>query len=132
MSDINLKCNSIILDTSAVVEYIKQTDKGAVVRTYWQNPENIIILPSVVIAELKSVLIRRKLNSNVINLLIESCTILDLTKEIALIAGELHSKLRQKNVSLADCIIMAHVEQSNSLLLTSDIHFKNFKNAILL
>ena len=132
MSDINLKCNSIILDTSAVVEYIKQTDKGAVVRTYLQNPENIIILPSVVIAELKSVLIRRKLNSNVINLLIESCTILDLTKEIALIAGELHSKLRQKNVSLADCIIMAHVEQSNSLLLTSDIHFKNFKNAILL
>ena len=132
MSDINLKCNSIILDTSAVVEYIKQTDKGAVVRTYWQNPENIIILPSVVIAELKSVLIRRKLNSNVINLLIESCTILDLTKEIALIAGELHSKLRQKDVSLADCIIMAHVEQSNSLLLTSDIHFKNFKNAILL
>lgn len=122
-----------ILDTSALIELYTQTEKGGKVLALIKNAQTIV--PSIVVAELKSAFGRQGIESRVILLGIkESSRVLPLTFEVADLAGELHIILRKKisNISLADCIIMAHATIEEVMVVTTDHHFNDFKLAVVI
>ena len=122
--------NKILLDTSALVEYIDRTTKGEEVRKDIEDENTTILVPSVVIAELTSKLKRKKINLDIIERLIAGAHILPLDEVIAKNAGTLHAELKIKieNISLADCVIMTHAENEDAKIISTDHHFKNYKN----
>jgi len=60
--------------------------------------------------------------------------VVELTDDLAVRAGELHAELRrkQRDIPLADCVIMAHAEQLNAHVITLDNHFYLWKGSIVL
>ncbi len=126
--------NKIILDTSALVELFDGTEKGKEVEKQIENCDEAL-LPTLVLAEFTSILKRRgfepiKFLSN----LTVSTFILPLLSPIAIAAGGLHAEIRkkEKDISLADCIVMVHAERENAKVITTDPHFKHCKNAVIL
>ena len=121
-----------ILDTSALIELLTETEKGSRVLGIIKNASTLI--PSIVVAELRSKLERTGIQSDeFIKGIQETSHILDLNFQIADKAGKKHAELRKKfeDISLADCIIMSHAENEQIKVITTDSHFKN-SNAILL
>lgn len=121
-----------ILDTSALIELYTQTEKGGKVIALIKNAK--ILVPAVVVAELKSKLERLGIESETcLKGIKESSQILDLTFEIAEKAGKKHALLRKEhgNISLADCIVMIHSEIEGITVITCDSHFKGSSAVVL-
>lgn len=123
----------LLLDTSALCEELFGTEAG------WRINQEITgkvkIVPSIVIAELTSFLLRKGINpKNVIRDIFESCEIVDTTSDITVAAGYLHASLKKKepNISLVDCIIMEHAKKENATIITLDSHFRHLRNAKVL
>ncbi|WP_297550453.1 PIN domain-containing protein [Thermococcus sp.] len=74
------------------------------------------------------------LTCSIVNTIAENGFVIPLEREIAINAGSLHAKARKKNknVSLADCIIAETAKKYNAIVLTMDHHFKILGNAIIL
>lgn len=131
--------NEIIVDTSALIEYVFATEKGKVAKHFIENPENTILIPSVVIGELVSKLGRSGVMNvdEIVNDLTEYSVTLSLESETCHKAGKKHVELRKyketENISLVDCIVMELAEEhGNALILAKDGHFKAYKNVKLL
>lgn len=123
---------SILLDTSALVEFFDSTSKGKLITEEMLSPEATLFIPSIVVAEITSKLARRGFNSaKFLGELESSASVLSLTSNVAKRAGDLHAELRKKDkdISLADCIIMVHADDEGALIITTDEHFKLYKNA---
>ena len=121
-----------IIDTSALIELYLESEKGEKVLAKIKNAATLV--PSIVVAELKRKLEREGLDSSsFIHGIKETSLVLDLTFEIANAAGKKHSELRKKfpNISLADCIVMAHSEQENVKVITTDGHFKETSAVVI-
>ena len=126
---------AVILDSSALLELLTNGRKANDIEKIWNDETISIEIPSVVLAELSSVLRRQDIESATLREKIAAnCTVLDLTKEIALKAGELHAELRKKSktISLADCIIMTHADNEGAVIVTKDPHFELYKNSRIL
>lgn len=124
--------NSILFDTSVLIEFFDKTEKGKIVQEFFSSQRNILFIPTMVLAELTSKLRRKNFEpSQFISAIVFSATVLPLDQETAKRAGELHSQLhtKNKNVSLGDCVVMAHAENEGALIITTDEHFKNCPNA---
>lgn len=129
MSEIN-----ILLDTSILVEFFDSTAKGVILKEYF-NSDYRIFTPSIVIAELSSKLKRKGFEpTRFINEIKNSTNVVSLNEIVAEESGKLHAELRKtnKNVSLADCIIITHAKTLNSKVITCDRHFENYKNSIII
>lgn len=110
---------NLIYDTSALVVFSSQFVSD--------NTRNLI--PSVVVLELTSKMRRLgKDPKKFIDFLRHNGTILSLDAQTTSQAGELHAKLKKKDkdISVPDCIIMAHGNNHNALILTKDKHFKYY------
>jgi predicted nucleic acid-binding protein len=126
---------AVIFDTSALIEEITAGEKASFVEEIWKDTSFSVEVPTLVLAELVSVLRRKGINpTEVRERIITSCIILPLTEKVALDAGELHAQLRKKDsgISLADCIVMAHAEEEGAMIVTVDSHFKHYNNAKIL
>ena len=124
----------VIFDTSALIELFDLTKKGEAVRDVLKT-NNTFFVPSIAVAELISKLKRRNFDPKKFIEKVESSTvILSLDTEIAKRAGELHAELRKKqsDISLADCVIIAHGEVEDAMVLTCDQHFKGYSKAKVL
>ena len=126
-----------ILDTSALVEYLRGSDLGAKVNDIFKTASNSIIIPSIVIAELSSKLSREGKDASIIhNLLsLRDIRIINfLPTDIAIAAGHEHAVLKktEKKISLIDVIIIKLAENLSANILTMDHHFRHYNRTILL
>ncbi len=123
---------AVILDTSALIEELTGGEKAPPIEEIWNDPSVSVEIPTLVLAELVSVLRRKGINPiEVCERIRSSCILLPLTDDVALEAGELHAQLRKKDasISLADCIVMVHANEEGAMIITMDTHFRpNFKN----
>ena len=127
--------NKIIYDTSSLLEMFLGTSAGEQVKELFidENTENLI--PTVVFSELISKLKRSAVDPMLfIDTLEKNALILELDMETSKNAGFIHAGLKSKEpkISLIDCIIMAHADVEDALILTLDSHFSHYKNAKLL
>lgn len=125
--------NEVVLDTSALIEYTNGTNKGKIIRNIIEKEENLIIIPSIVLGEFISKLERKGIKTHLIIENLSAYTIsTPLETHHCINAGKLHATLRkkEKGISLIDCIIMEiGKECGNALILTTDKHFKHYKNS---
>lgn len=127
--------SSIIYDTSALIEFLKGTELGEIVKESFLSSEIQNIIPAIVFAELISKAKRNGLDYLKFTRILENnCTVIHLTQGIAKKAGELHAKFKpkQSKISLIDCIILIHAEMESAKVLTKDKDFAITKNVKLL
>ena len=127
----------IIVDTSALVEYAFATEKGKIVRDAIESGEKVVIIPSIVLGEFASKLERSGAKNvlGILEALGQYSVVVPLGGATALKAGQLHANLRKNedSISLVDCIVMeTAIEHGNALVITTDRHFGNYKNAKIL
>lgn len=115
---------NVVLDTYAWIEYFRGTEEGEKVRGYVENSSDILT-PAIVIAELSDKYKRTgkeqewEIRRHFIKIQSE---ISDLDFETAENGGKLKWELREENkeVGLADSIILSHVLEHDRKLLTGD------------
>ncbi len=118
-----------IVDTSAWIEYFSGSSKGEKVRDIIEEGETGT--PIIVIAELNDKYVREgKEFGTSLKFIKEHSSLISLTLEIALVAGELKSEIRkkEKDFGLADAIVLATAKSKKSKLLTTDPHFKGLED----
>jgi len=126
--------NSYIIDTSAWIEYLEGGERGEKINKILKSNEKIYIIP-VILSELISKV--KRSNGNVdlaYSSLIKNSKILDITPRIAKEAGLLHAEIRSilQSFSLTDAMIVCSAKALKSKVLTTDNHFKQFKEAIII
>ena len=126
-----------MIDTSAWIEYLSGGGYADEIESIIQDPDNTVLVPAIVLAEIRSV-VERKVGRDdaekAVDYIRENFPVVELTEDLAVRVGELHAKLRQKqkDISLADCIIMAHAEQLRARVVTLDRHFRLWKDSVIL
>jgi len=123
----------VLPDTSALVELIRGSEAGRVVLEILEKSD-VVIVPTLVLAELTSFLERNQMDDSIVDTIAENSLVVVLDREIAVNSGKLHSQVKKKNknVSLADCIISETAKRHGAVVLTTDHHFKLLGNAIII
>ena len=123
-----------IVDSSAWIEYLEGSEKGEKISNIL-NQNNEIFILSLNIAEVVSRIKRKKSNFNLAyETLITKAKLLNLTPKIAKEAGILHGEIKPKvkSFSLADALIIKSAEAISAKIITTDYHFKSFKEVVLI
>lgn len=116
---------SITFDSYAWIEYFSGSEKGTKVKKILDSDEQIYT-PSICLMEIKSKYMKEeKVHSDRLEFVVTRSTVLDITKEAALLAAEI-----KQNESLpgVDALIYAVAKLSNTKLLTGDKHFYGKRN----
>ncbi|MEK6928554.1 MAG: PIN domain-containing protein [Nanoarchaeota archaeon] len=123
-----------LIDTSAWIEYLEGSEKGENVNALFNNEDNEITTIPLIIAEVISKVTRKKGNIGSAFALLSSCVLLAIDGITAKEAGLLHTHEKEKNqnFSLADALILKVAQRNNLKLITTDRHFKSFKEATIL
>jgi predicted nucleic acid-binding protein len=123
----------IIFDTSAWIEYFLDAKNADMVEEFLSNSE--IITPSIVLLELSYRADKEKWNiKEVLSFIKIKSEIKGINEDLILNFGKLYNetKNRVKNISLADCIILATAKLENCRILTCDKHFSIYENSIII
>jgi len=113
-----------VMDSSAIVEIMRGTETGRKALDIIKAAD-IVIVPSIVLAELTSYAIRNGISTKYIELIEEQSFVTGIDGKVAKQGGKMHAKLKKKerNISLADCIIMAVADEYRGVIVTTDHHF---------
>ncbi len=126
--------NIYLIDSSAWIEYFEGSKLGSIVRQILNDGSSVVYLPSIVITEVTSKLIRKGMDaSNVLNEM-SMLSVPAIEKQSYFFeAGELHAKkkITSKNFPTADAIIQVIAEKNNAKIVTKDQHLVG-ANTILL
>ncbi len=123
-----------LLDSSAWIEYFEGSKLGSIVRQIINDNESIVYLPSIVITEVTSKLIRKGLDASSV---LKEMSMLSLPavekQDYFFEAGKLHAEKRllSKNFPTADAIIQVLAQKNNAKIVTKDHHLIG-PNTILL
>jgi predicted nucleic acid-binding protein len=123
----------IIFDTSAWIEYFKDSEKAGDIEKFLESEE--IFTPSIVLIELSCKSIKEGWDFNKHLRFIKSKSIIIGVKEETIIkCGKIYYENRKKNSSfgMIDAIIWTTAEDFKAKILTKDNHFKDFKEAIII
>lgn len=125
---------TILIDSSAWIEYLEESSLGIKAAKYIDNKKNILITPNIVAAEVISKVARKGKDTEIPILAIK--TVSSRARESSadyIQAGLKHAQLRKKhpNISLADAIILVLAEKNKAKIITKDYHLKG-KNTIFL
>lgn len=118
-----------VVDTSAWIEWLVDSDLGQTLRTEFPNREQCIV-PTIVQLELSKWLVR-ELGEDQADQVIaytQKCIVVPLDTNIALIAADLH---REHRLATADAVVYATARQRGAELLTCDAHFKGLAGVTL-
>jgi len=122
----------VVIDSYAWIEYFKGSGYGKKAKEYIENGN--CATPTIVLAELSDKYKREgwKFWEEDLEFILAKTKIIDLTKEIAITAGETKKKMRKNhpNFGLADAIIFETAKSENASVLTGDEHFKGVENVI--
>jgi predicted nucleic acid-binding protein len=114
-----------LIDSSAWTEYFIGSKRGFKVKDYVEGDEPLYT-PSICSTEIKSRHLTDQTDPTTrINLIIERSFIIQLDKEIALLAANVKEKHKLHAV---DAITYATSQHKNITLITGDLHFKDLPN----
>ncbi len=123
-----------LIDSSAWIEYLEGSLSGEMVNKILKE-QNEIYTTSLNIAEVVSKVKRKRGNSELAyEAIIKNSEITNITPKIAHEAGLLHASMKNKilGFSLADALIIKSAQNIKATILTTDNHFKQFKEAIII
>ena len=129
-----------VIDSYAWIEYFAGSHEGETAREYVEKKNSAT--PTIVVAELSRKLMREVSHgretiegrSARLSFLRSSTGIIDLTDEIATLAGEIDAERKQmaRRWGLADPVVLATARVSNAKVVTGDKHFMDLKEIIFL
>jgi predicted nucleic acid-binding protein len=94
----------------------------------------IYVIP-IIISEVVSYVKRKKGDAETAyESMIKNAKIIDITPRIAKEAGLLHAEMKEKGIDFpfADALILCSARENKTKIITTDNHFKSFKEAILI
>ena len=124
----------MMLDSFAWMEYFMGSLKGEKVQKLVDD-DSQLYTSLIIIAEIYSKSLRtdgkaeeRK------DFIIKRCAVVAFDVKIAVEAAKIHAQSRVKthDFGLANAIILASARSRKTKVLTGDLHFKNFKDAVML
>lgn len=123
-----------VIDSYAWIEYFRGSRAGKKTQRFIE--ERKAATTTITIAELKEKYAREgwPYFKDDLAFITTTTTIINLTKDIAVKAGETNAfmKAKVKGWGMADSITLATAQASNAKVVTGDKHFKGLKEAILI
>ena len=123
-----------VVDSYAWVEYFRGSEAGKKVKEFIEGGK--AATPTITVAELREKYTREDWPYFDEDLLFitTSTAIVNLTKDIAVKAGEVNAvmKAKVKGWGMADSITLATAQVAKAKVVTGDKHFKGLKQAILI
>ncbi len=111
---------SISFDSYAWIEYFSGSAKGKTVRKIIETDEQIYT-PSICLAEIKGKYLReKKAFGDRVEFILTRSTIIDITREMALMAADIREK---EGLPTVDALIYSAAKAYKTKLLTGDKHF---------
>ncbi|KPV64603.1 MAG: tRNA(fMet)-specific endonuclease VapC [Candidatus Bathyarchaeota archaeon BA2] len=123
-----------VIDAYAWIEYLIGSKAGENVKSVLEE-DNEIYTCAATLAEVISKTAREGRNFEVAyDILVSNSQIINVDEEVSKEAGVLHSETRKTkhDFGLADAYVLAVARRMKSKVLTSDVHFKGVKEAILI
>ncbi|MFH1050190.1 MAG: type II toxin-antitoxin system VapC family toxin [bacterium] len=117
----------ILIDSSMWIEFFAGSDLGKIIRDNPEFKKNEFLVPTIVVFEVHKKLLY-EYNEGLANeytLYLQNGTIIDFNYNLAIIASQ-YSK--ETKLPMADSIIYITAMMYNSILYTTDKHFKDLKN----
>lgn len=124
----------LIFDAYAWIAYLRGGKAGESVDKLLTQ-DNDIYTCSINLAEVISKSVRERKDPLIALDLMTSCSsIISVDASLASKAGELHAETRKKikDFGLADAFILAAARKVGAKIVTGDLHFKSFKEAIMI
>jgi len=128
---------SHVIDSYAWIEYFKASTEGERARKFIEEEGSAT--PTIVVAEVSRKLLREveagketeDQRTRHIEFIRASSQILDLTFDVAIIAGKNAVEMKKKVAGwgLADSIVLVHAREANARVVTGDEHFRKVKEA---
>ena len=116
-------------DTSAWIEYFSGSKLGRKVKTYIDKTDTIYT-PSICIMELKNKYQREKKTwKSRVDFIKERSLIVDIDTDIALTAADMELKHGLYSI---DALVYAVAQNTQSILITKDHHFRDLEDVIIL
>lgn len=130
---------NFVIDSYAWIEYFIGSKRGASVKHYVEKEESAT--PTIVVAEisrklLNEVAVGRETmtgRENKLEFIKTSTLVVDLTEEIARLAGEIAVERKKivKGWGMADSIILATARKGGAKVVTGDTHFVDLRDEIV-
>ena len=125
----------LVADAYTWIEYLEESEKGSKAAKFLEDDSNEIFTSSANVAEVISKFLRSNKDVGIAIKCINSMSnVVNVTQEIANLAGQIHfeAKKKNKNFGMFDAFVAATAKKINAKILTGDIDFKNFKEAIMI
>ena len=125
---------NFVIDTSAWIEYFKDSEKGRKAAAILEDQTNQIFTSAASVAEIISKTLKEgKETDAALNHLNNSSVIVGITKDISILSGNIHfeSKKKNKDFGMIDAFVVATARKLNAKILTTDYDFKSFKEAVI-
>ena len=121
-----------VVDSSGWIEYFSDGPKTAVFSPYFEQYEEALLLPSIIVFEVYKKLLREKANTAAELFLSKAFSFADrvITLDLRLAALAAQTSLDAK-LPMADAIIYASARSRRAQLITSDAHFINLEGVVL-
>ncbi|MEM2122826.1 MAG: type II toxin-antitoxin system VapC family toxin [Candidatus Bathyarchaeia archaeon] len=130
---------NFIIDSYAWIDYFIGSKGGAVAKAYIEGEDSAT--PSIVVAEISRKLLYEisagretvEGRENKLDFMKTSTLIVDLTEEIARLAGEIDVERKKtvKGWGMADSITLATARKEGAKIVTGDRHFMDLKGEII-
>lgn len=123
----------MLLDTSAWIEFFLATEKGEKVKAILKKEENFTSI--ITISEVINWCLKQNFqHEKYLGWIKAGSKILDLDEDTAIIAGILNYERKKtiKNWGMADSIILSASKIYDLRIATTDHHFKDVQNVVLL
>jgi predicted nucleic acid-binding protein len=119
-----------LIDSSGWIEFFTNSSRVDVYIKYLKDPQNIVT-PTIVLYEVYKKIRRDRTEEDALLAVsaINRTSIIELSESIALLAADLSLKY---DLPMADAIVYATALENNCKVVTSDEHFKNLENVILI
>jgi predicted nucleic acid-binding protein len=121
-----------VVDSSGWVEYFSDGPKAAIFSSYFEQHEEALLLPSIIVFEVYKKLLRERANTAAELFLSKAFSFADrvITLDLQLAALAAQTSLDAK-LPMADAIIYASARSRRAQLITSDAHFINLEGVVL-
>jgi len=124
-----------VIDAYAWIEYLRGSRAGEKVRAILEEENSEVYTCAVTIAEVISKTAREGQNAEIAyGILLNNSQVVNVDEEVSKRAGLLHAEMRkiERDFGLADAYVLATARRLRSKVLTGDLHFRGFKEAILI
>ena len=123
--------NCVLVDSSGWLEYLTGDTKKALFEPYLVAQDKTLIIPTIVIYEVRKVLLSQQQKTAADKFYSEAVrlTVVPLDEQIA---GNAATNSAQLKMSMADAIIYTTAVTKNAQIITSDAHFKDIPIALVL